>query len=97
MKLSAFGTITVSGPSVVHVMEKADYGATVFGEKETVNLGKFKGYNPLLIQIINFFESGTVPVRPEETLEICAFMEAADASKARDGKTVLLEEFIKKG
>ena len=74
---------------------KSDYGATVFGENATVNLGKFNGYNPLLVQIINFFESGTVPVRPEETLEICAFMEAADASKAREGKSVLLSEFIK--
>jgi predicted dehydrogenase len=76
---------------------KSEYGATVFGEKATVNLGKFKGYNPLLVQIINFFESGTVPVKPEETLEICAFMEAADASKAREGKSVLLEEFLKRG
>lgn len=70
---------------------KKDYGGTVFGEKAIVNLGKFNGYNPLLKEIINFFETGKVPVTSKETLEICAFMEAADKSKKAGGATVLLE------
>lgn len=70
---------------------KKDYGATVFGEKATITLGKFDGYNPLLKQIINFFETGKVPVRAKETLEICAFMEAADKSKKAGGTPVVLE------
>jgi predicted dehydrogenase len=74
-----------------------NFGGIVFGEKATVTLGAFKGYNPLLLQIIKFFESGMVPVQPEETLEICAFMEAADISKATDGSAVSLKEISQKG
>jgi hypothetical protein len=37
-----------------------------------------------------------VPVSPEETLEIYAFMEAADESKRKNGTPVSLEAVIKK-
>jgi len=74
---------------------KKDYGATVYGEKEIATLGKFKGYNPLLAQIVKFFDTGVVPVNPAETLEICAFIEAADLSKAKGGAAVSLDQFIK--
>jgi hypothetical protein len=37
-----------------------------------------------------------VPVSPEETLEIYAFMEAADESKRNNGASVSLETVIKK-
>lgn len=70
---------------------KKDFGGTVFGEKAVVSLGKFQGYNPLLLQIVKFFDTGVAPVQPEETLEICAFIEAADASKAKGGASVSLE------
>ncbi len=75
---------------------KSDYGATVFGDKANVVLGKFQGYNPLLIEVVKFFDTGVVPVQPEETLEICAFMEAADLSKARGGAAVSIDEVTKK-
>jgi hypothetical protein len=71
---------------------KSDYGATVFGEKEIMSLGKYKGYNPLLMQIVKFFDTGVVPVRYEETLEICAFIESADASKLKGGESVILRK-----
>lgn len=74
---------------------KSDYGGRVFGEKGNMTLGAFKGYNPLLEQIIKFFESGKVPVQPEETLEIAAFMEAADLSKAKGGAPVSMEKLLK--
>jgi hypothetical protein len=32
------------------------------------------------------------PISVEETLEIFAFMQAADVSKAREGRTVMLSE-----
>jgi hypothetical protein len=35
-----------------------------------------------------FFETGIAPVNPEETLEIIAFMEAADESKDKGGTPV---------
>src|SRR5690606_16960047 len=33
----------------------SDFGGSVFGEKANVILGEFKGYDPLLEQIIKFF------------------------------------------
>ena len=75
---------------------KHDYGGTAYGEKGNLVLGPFKGYDNLLIQIINFFKSGKPPVTPEETLEIYAFMEAADESKRNNGKAVSLSTVVKK-
>ncbi len=72
------------------------FGGTVFGDKKTLVLGEYKGYNPLLIKIIEFFRTGVVPVSPEETLEICAFMEAADESKLKGGVSVDLETAIQR-
>ncbi len=69
----------------------SDFGGTVFGEKANLTLGEFKGYDPLLEQIIKFFETGTAPVNPEETLEIIAFMEAADESKDKGGTPVSIK------
>ena len=69
----------------------ADYGGIVFGDKGIKTLGKYNGYNSLLDKIINFFETGIAPVKPDETLEILAFMEAADLSKANNGTSVKLE------
>jgi predicted dehydrogenase len=66
----------------------SDFGGTVFGEKANLTLGEFKGYDPLLEQIIEFFETGIAPVNPEETLEIIAFMEAADESKDKGGTPI---------
>ena len=71
---------------------KQDYGGTAFGDKGISPLGPYNGYDPLLIEIINFFETGISPVDKNETLEICAFMEAADLSKKRGGKPVSLKE-----
>lgn len=75
---------------------KNGYGGTVYGEKATVTLGPFGGYNPLLQQIVNFFETGVPPVDKQETLEIVAFAEAADVSKKKKGASVNLESVFKK-
>ena len=71
---------------------KQDYGGTAFGEKGISTLGPYNGYDPLLIEIINFFETGISPVDKNETLEICAFIEAADLSKKRNGQVVALKK-----
>ncbi|GAA4320190.1 Gfo/Idh/MocA family protein [Compostibacter hankyongensis] len=68
------------------------YGGTAYGEKGDAVLGPFEGYEPLLLQIIKFFQTGTVPVKPEDTLEICAFMEAADESKRHHGAPASMEK-----
>lgn len=75
---------------------KPGYGGTAYGEVGNMTLGPFGSYNPLLEQIIKFFETGRIPVDPEETLEIYAFMEAADESKRQDGKSVSLASVMQK-
>ena len=49
-------------------------------------------YRNLLVEIVKFFETGVPPVPPEETLEIIAFMEAAELSKNRGGAPVPLTD-----
>ncbi|HRE52955.1 MAG TPA: Gfo/Idh/MocA family oxidoreductase [Flavitalea sp.] len=72
------------------------YGGSVFGEKAIAPIPPFKGYDDLVVKILEFFKTGTPPVDPEETLEICAFMEAADQSKKKGGVPVSIQTmFIK--
>jgi predicted dehydrogenase len=73
---------------------KADYGALVFGSRGIVPSGGYGGYEPLVVEICKFFLGGKPPVSPEETLEIYAFMEAADESKRQGGAPVTLESVL---
>lgn len=75
---------------------KTGYGGYAFGETGISTLGDYNGYNPLLKEIIRFFQTGTAPVSPDETLEIYTFMEAADESKRRGGASVSLAEIKQK-
>jgi predicted dehydrogenase len=75
---------------------KADYGAMVYGDKGNAASGGFGGYEPLVVEIVKFFKTGTPPVTPEETLEIYAFMEAADESKRQGGAPVTIESVMAK-
>ena len=70
------------------------YGAVVFGSKAVAASVPLKasGYRGLVIEVMKFFRTGVPPVAPEETLEMMAFMEAADRSKARGGAPVALGE-----
>lgn len=72
------------------------YGGTAFGEKGIATVGTFEGYRPLLVAIVEFFRTGKAPVRIEETLEIYAFMEAADESKRLGGIPVTLASVLSK-
>jgi len=72
------------------------YGGTAFGEKGVSPIGSYGGYKPLLVEILKFFTTGKEPVSAQETLEIYAFMEAADESKRQGGKPVTLESVFKK-
>ncbi len=71
------------------------YGGTAYGEKGNAVLGPLSGYSPLLVEIIRFFETGNAPVKAEDTLEICAFMEAADKSRLLNGGSVNLDQIWK--
>jgi hypothetical protein len=74
----------------------AGYGGLVFGTRSIVPLGSDAGYQPLVEEICKFFKTGQPPVAAEETLEIFAFMEAADESKRRGGVAVTLESVLAK-
>jgi hypothetical protein len=58
------------------------------GEKGDTAAGSFDGYQPLVAAIMEFLQTGIAPVQPEETIEIIAFMEAADESKKQGGAPV---------
>ena len=66
------------------------------GEKGEAPAGTFDGYEPLVAAIMKFFQTGVAPVQPKETIEIIAFMEAADVSKQQGGAPVKLSDVIKK-
>ncbi len=72
------------------------YGGTVFGTKGNAPVGDYGGYEPLVVEIVKFFKTGKPPVAAEETIEIFAFMEAADESKRQGGKPVTIESVITK-
>ncbi len=73
---------------------RADYGATVFGSKSIVKSGGYGGYEPLVVEIVRFFKGGRPPVSLDETIEILAFMEAADQSKRQGGKPVAIKDVM---
>ena len=74
---------------------KHDYGGTAYGTTGNINLGPFEGYDALAVKIAAFFKTKVPPVDYRETLEIYAFMEAADESKRKGGATVRVEEVLK--
>ena len=73
----------------------APYSCKVFGAKGVENVGNYEGYEPLLVEICKFFETGIAPVDEKETINIFAFMTAADVSRREKGKTVALADVIK--
>lgn len=75
---------------------RSGYGGTVYGEKAIRALGPYGGYNPLLLEVVRYFRTGALPVQPEETLEILAFMEAADLSRRRGGKPVSVAQVMER-
>ena len=72
------------------------YGATVFGAKGIAPSGGYAGYRAAGRGDRKFFRTGKPPVSAEETIEIFAFMEAADESKRQGGKPVTIESVIAK-
>lgn len=70
------------------------YGGTAFGTDGISPIGPYDGYEPLVEEILQFFETGKAPVSPKETLEIYAFMEAADESKRLGGQPVTIKSVM---
>lgn len=80
------------------------YGQVVFGPKAVVSAppanasgtaAKRSSYYGLVSAAIEFFRTGRSPVPIDETVEIMAFMEAADLSKARNGAPVAIAEVMR--
>lgn len=82
----------------------SSYGQVVFGPKAVVSAPpeasgtpvKRSSYYGLVSAVIEFFRTGKAPVPIDETLEIMAFMEAADLSKARNGAPVAIADVLPK-
>jgi predicted dehydrogenase len=70
----------------------SEYGAVVYRAKEIVEAKPQSAgsYRPLVLEIVKFFQTGKPPVSNDETLEIFAFMDAAQRSKEQGGKPVAL-------
>jgi hypothetical protein len=72
-----------------------EYGAVVFrrnakGQSAESSMKVNDGYAPLVREIVQFFRTGKPPVSNEETLEIFAFLDAAQRSKESGGKPMFL-------
>lgn len=79
----------------IHEGAKA-YKLIRFGETLITEQKSEGDYTPMLREIIKFFQTKQAPVSPRQTLEIYAFMEAAEESKRRDGQSVTLREVMVK-
>jgi len=73
---------------------KTGYGGTAFGTKGISEIGPYGGYQPLVIEIAKFFRTGNVPIDAAETIELYAFMQAAEASKRRGGSAVSIDQVM---
>ena len=88
-RLGTFRAIT-TGPNI--------YGGTaITSKKKAVPAGNYDGYKPLVKAIINFYETGNLPVSPEETIEIFTFMKASNMSLKQGGKPVKMSAALKAG
>ena len=74
--------------------EGKGYGGKAKGTKGESEAGGYDGYAPLVVEAVKMFQTGKVPVSAQETIEMFAFMAAADESKRRDGKPVTIKEMI---
>ncbi len=98
--LTADGKIQVTGTwkneRTGTFREVEGYSGKAQGTQGEMAVGSYDGYAPLVVEIVRFLKTGTAPVAAAETLEIFAFMEAADESKRRNGESVTLAEMFRR-
>ena len=68
----------------------------VFGSKSVAHQQSGGDYANLVQEIMTFFQTKKPPIDSKETIELFAFMEAADESKRRGGVPVSIAETIEK-
>lgn len=103
-RTSTDDTVVVTGVwkdgkvGTLHGLAKGRFGykVTAFGTEAIAEQNRGGDYTPMLQEIIKFFKTGKPPVSSETTLEIYAFMEAADESKRRGGVPVKISEVLKR-
>lgn len=76
------------------VFREGKNGGFALGEKGRAQAGNHERYQGLLQEVIQFFRTGKSPIDPRETIELFAFMEAAEKSRLRDGEWVELSEIL---
>ena len=69
---------------------KTGFGASIFGTKTQQQISLPADYQGLVIEIAKFFKTRQPPISEDETIEIFAFIEAADESKRQGGVPVTL-------
>lgn len=79
------GTVRLQRPS-------SGYGAVAFRARQAVTSDPKAAvnYTPMLREVVKFFETRVPPVPNEETLELFAFLDAAQRSKASGGQPAKL-------
>jgi predicted dehydrogenase len=78
----------------IRVGKNKGYGMTVFGADGIETTSVNPDYGPLVAEICKFFKTRKSPVSAEQTIELFAFMEAADESKRKDGAPVTLASVL---
>lgn len=73
---------------------KTPHGVLVFGTQDHLVQTKSGNYAPLIREVVQFFKSGKPPVAVDVSLEIYAFMEAAEESKRQGGKPVSMTRIL---
>ncbi|MFD2101490.1 Gfo/Idh/MocA family protein [Flagellimonas iocasae] len=71
-----------------------EYGGQAFGDKGVSYLGKYESSLPLIEAILHYFDTGEVPVEPSETIELFAFMDAAQKSEQEKGNWIAIEDIL---
>ncbi|HYF35060.1 MAG TPA: Gfo/Idh/MocA family oxidoreductase [Prosthecobacter sp.] len=77
-------------------MGSPHYKVVRFGAQEVFEQKSQGDYSPMLREIIKFFQTKQPPVSARQTLEIYAFMEAAEESRRLGGKRVNLRDVLVK-
>lgn len=92
------GTWSGGRIGTLHALRKGPtpHKVIVFGTKAVAEQKGSGDYAPLLREVMKFFQTGVAPVSPEETLNLFAFMEAADESKRQGGAPVKIADVMKK-
>jgi predicted dehydrogenase len=90
-KIEVTGTWTGGRIGVFREDDKG-YGGHAQGTKGEAAVGNFDGYAPLVAEVVKFFQTRQPPVSAAETLELFAFMEAADESQRQHGAEIRLAD-----